>query len=1106
MFWSGLIAFLLFAGAVFGQSAVDLRFTVTFPRSGKVSAAVYDSNDQMIRSLAYAKDVEKGPATFIWDGTTDLGLAADPGLYHLKAVQFDEAPQLSYVMKVGISGTPPYLTDSPGSGWGATHGPAEGVCSNGDKIAAVFQMAESPRETGIQVMDQDGKVERWFSSPFPFDERLACAMDKDALYVVSKVWWRPPFRLVVMKFDLDKPVNGVGSGKVLCDLPAGDRKSTSGVDTGRWIVQVNGMAVNNGRLYIPVRYDDKLFQVDVSTGKIVSEGDVPSPGGVALAGGRIFAVSGKTVVTLDADGNAGPAVLKGLEAPDGLGGDAEGRLYVANRGAVQQVEVFNSNGRLIRRIGIKGGRPRDGIFDPKGLLDPHEIALGPDGRIWITEIAEDFEILSVWRQDGHPDEKFYNMHWSSGQGRMTADHKEVVFGARAGEANAGATSYRVDLKRGTWSPYWHVGIPLEAMDQREVLLGYRPDQAHRAVFRDHEPYLGVEKDVVTATNGRTYLVGGDLSLWLLDEQTKTAKLASLIYMHHVEKTGGGPYQGNYDQGKPNWLTWSDLNGDGKMSLGETNVAERPEPLDGVANVLSFSVTPDLSVWMLVGHSMHSNIYISDRWSVCRLRPVEISKNGVPIYDWSKIEKVTDLRIPSFAGGDGDSDRKVKRVNARTIAIDGEEARTLLEPEPAVRQHLSGIDGDGWWASRNWRITPETFSLKTGNPKWLKLGRRAPGHARPGEMYYPNQSAGSSHGVEFYADTLSQVWAWTDDGLYLGPVYNDNAGANHFDQNSIFVELVGAFVYDTGDKTYLLGGDHGIMVHEIHFPQMLRIKSDVVALTPSQSSAAKPWDPDGPPPSKRPVYIARSIFNFDRGQQRNTRTMTIDGKLDDREWKDVPKMVIKEQGIEVATVQLTFDRSTLYLGYTVHDPNHGRNDGHELPLAPFATGAYGDFDLGPNWLTPQRQADVEGDVRVVMARTPDGNYAMGFWPIKRELKSVSRGRGMNPQDLVSPVAERHFDDVSPLDGFKQAYADFDGGYTLEVSVPFASLGIDVERQTEAGFDASVAFGDASGSTRAVAVHWSGETEGAVVDRPGSAELKPRTWGTLMFDYNPLPTDP
>ena len=432
----------------------------------------------------------------------------------------------------------------------------------------------------------------------------------------------------------------------------------------------------------------------------------------------------------------------------------------------------------------------------------------------------------------------------------------------------------------------------------------------------------------------------------------------------------------------------------------------------------------------------------------------------------------------------------------------------LEPGAKTKPRLTGIDGDGWWASRNWRITPEKFDLKTGRPAWLKLGRRTPGHAKPGEMYYPGWGlAGTSHGVDFYADTLSQVWAWTDDGLYLGPVYDDNAGRAAYTENAIHVELIGSFIYDIGDKTYILTGDHGVMVHEITFPTLTPLDGGTLTLTPEMAKQAKPWDPDGPAPGKRPSGILKSIFDFTKTGQKNTRTVTIDGKLDTAEWNGVPPMDLILDGKKVGTVQATYDKANLYLAYDIQDPNGLKNKGQELPLAPFVSGSYVDFSMARDWSDPERATNLDGDVRVILARISGdktSDYQMGFWPIKQNLKLFKpQPKALNPQEIVSPAAQKHFDDISPVPGLTFAYQITDKGYTLEVQVPLASLGINPSRQPEIGFDASVAFSDAAGQSRDRAVHWAGDSEAAVVDRPGSAELKPQTWGTLRFDPNPLP---
>ena len=76
------------------------------------------------------------------------------------------------------------------------------------------------------------------------------------------------------------------------------------------------------------------------------------------------------------------------------------------------------------------------------------------------------------------------------------------------------------------------------------------------------------------------------------------------------------------------------------------------------------------------------------------------------------------------------------------------------------------------------------------------------------------------------------------------------------------------------------------------------------------------------------------------------------------------------------------------------------------------------------------------------------------------------------------------------------------YTLETAVPLKSLELDPPHDPTVGLNASGGFPDAGGRVRSRAAHWAGQSEAAVVDRPGSAALLPSTWGTLVFDRSPL----
>ena len=71
------------------------------------------------------------------------------------------------------------------------------------------------------------------------------------------------------------------------------------------------------------------------------------------------------------------------------------------------------------------------------------------------------------------------------------------------------------------------------------------------------------------------------------------------------------------------------------------------------------------------------------------------------------------------------------------------------------------------------------------------------------------------------------------------------------------------------------------------------------------------------------------------------------------------------------------------------------------------------------------------------------------------------------------------------------------YDVEVAIPLAALGLGNPAGKKIGFDLSIGVANAAGDRRERAGHWGGLSEAAVVDRPGSAQLLPHTWGTLIF---------
>ena len=99
---------------------------------------------------------------------------------------------------------------------------------------------------------------------------------------------------------------------------------------------------------------------------------------------------------------------------------------------------------------------------------------------------------------------------------------------------------------------------------------------------------------------------------------------------------------------------------------------------------------------------------------------------------------------------------------------------------------------------------------------------------------------------------------------------------------------------------------------------------------------------------------------------------------------------------------------------------------------------------------------------------------------------------------------HFDQIRQMPGLRMAYRV--GGrdqrtgllsYEVLAAVPLASLGLTDPAGRRIGFDASIAVANAAGDRRERAGHWAGQSEGVVVDRPGSAATVAGDVGNALF---------
>jgi len=1093
--WMAFIVLMLAAAAAIAAlpgTGLSIPVAYTVPAAGFVSLALYHQDGVLVRNLLYAQPVTPGRHTVVWDGATDMGVPALTGAYTAKGVFFTESPSLKYVMTVGKSGNPPYRTPDGKGDWGGNLGGPSAICANSKSVMMVWGCVEDNQITGIQQMDNNGNIALRYYSFYPWDTRLAGAMDETHFYL--GILNTEKKRVEIAEYRLGQP-----RGKILTALPTNAHAEGGETRwTGRWTASLDGLAITADTIFAAIAADDALFIIDRATGAIRRQLTLPSPKGLAVSHNHLLVVSGANVLRLALDGSIEATVIGAgvLDNPGALAVDAAGALYVS--GLHGQVGVFTADGTLLRRIGTAGGAPRDGHYNGHALGRITGMCLGTDGStLWVQDVATGFPRTSRWGLDGTLQREWFVPKLSLFAYNINSSRPdEIVVANDAFSDEPGISAYQVNWEAKSWQPSWHYDEGWADMFQEATLLSYRHGGNPLNGPRGNDsrwPVFHYASSNFVSHNGHAYFMntgGNDNGVIFMYDGASRPKPVAMVGYHRSWKEQDKIEQ-SYDQGPNSWVTWADRNGDGKMTMDEMLLTVDPPRLAPSMRVWEGRLDANLVVHLKRFYRDTQGLRVIDSL----LRPKEILANGAPVYDWALLEDTAPLRAPDLTGGDGK-----KTVDNVLMGVPLETAQgsyALLQPNAGQPLTLPGIDGQGWWASRNWRTKLARFDAQTGKCLWA-VGRRAPGRAQPGQMYHPAALSGEANGALFVSDTLGPVWVWNTDGLYLGHLFYDpyNGQPPASQDQVLYGEIQSTLIFRhpaTG-KVYHLAAGTESSIHEVFLPKTRPVRGSTVTLSAAQVAAVRPWDPDGLSPLDHPVYHAAFVKH----------ALTIDGN--DRDWygdrgRPAPeRALVLLDGQQLATVRVAYDTQQLYLYYEISAPNGPANAGSELPYAPFVSGAYVDASFAPNWTGPR--TDVrDGDVRVLLAQVPDAAgvsvFQQGFWPRKNG--------GQNPRTITSPAAQAHFDQIMAVPGLQAVWQvgarnPKTGAtpYTVEVAIPLASLGLTNPAGKTIGFDASVAVANDAGNRRERAAHWAGLTEGIVVDRPGSSILLPGVWGTLVFD--------
>jgi hypothetical protein len=674
-FWRLLLVCAVAAAMVEGAKMWGHPVAVAYrmPVSGQLSLGLYDQNGALLRWLVQDDFRAAGDHREGWNGLDQWGRRIPPGPYRVKGIY--HAPLVAdYQLTVGNPGQPPWPTPDGRGDWLSDEGNPQAAVTDG---SWVFLGAPNS-EKGFSTIAVDETGRRIWGTKEPrhmYARSVALALDGNFLYVLYSGPDRPD-----ADASLYENKDAVGRAVLMCfDKSTGEaarftrwngplrvatwpyheppvwlwnlrNKQTFApgiyegqpryacLDVGEATNAV-GMAAAGGHLYVSLLEENKLLELDAATGKPTGRSiPLAAPAGLCrLDDDTLLAVSDGAVVRVDLkDGKVTPLITAGLSAPDDVTTDRAGNIYVSDWGDSFQVKVFDAQGKFLRAIGKKGGRPWVGAWDSSGMLVPRGMAVTDKGRLWVTEDDGTPPRVSVWDASSGDFVRDY-----IGPGLYGGGTYFWIDPHDATEVHADGTRFKVDYQKKTWQP--------EVIDYRR--------QNENDPFTPNGRDLGPHPQVrILYHGGHEYTVmnvaTGELSI-LQRQGDIYRSVAAMGQVRSgdfgsVKDDGTGQVVWDSDVGTRlyegyfpdffrghggNSYSWHDANGDNLVQPGEMQwlpsatygaFAARAGKLGLWTSGWGVDISPDWSLFFATR--------FSDRQEIFRLDVTGWTAAGAPIYD------------------------------------------------------------------------------------------------------------------------------------------------------------------------------------------------------------------------------------------------------------------------------------------------------------------------------------------------------------------------------------------------------------------------------------------------------------------------------------------
>lgn len=1070
--------------------------------AGFVSLVIDDAQGNRVRNLVSDTWFGAGLNTVWWDGTDDLGRNPDaaqhgvylipthfvaPGQYQVRGITHKPI-DLHYEFTVYEPGNPPWETVDTKGGWLTNHTPPSSALflpadkAPGGKPLVYLGSFVSEGGAGLAWVDLDGNKQggrgwiggSWTAAPYLARDTGSRA-DPDAYAYVGAAWRDDTakdskqltgiIRLTALTQHGDKSLLNFR-------FFPGDRINFDDGARPIWNDQIGGLAVRDGLVVISLTRQEQLLFADARSGKVLGQIPLPSPRGLAFdAQGRLLVLSASQLLRYTLASGASqfnpqqlptpePLIATGLEDPAGIIIDANGALYISDRGNSNQVKVFSGSGKLLHTIG-HAGPSQPGPYDPLHMNQPRGMAIDSNNHLWVAEEDYQPKRVGLWTLDGKLLKALYGPAEYGGGGSLDPRDKTKFY------------YHGMELKLD-----WQAG-----KDSIASVL-YRP-RKDEIVF---PPYSGPES--VLYSNGHRYFTntflaygsnGVSVAFLYLDTAGILRPVAALGKANYwnLLKTDAFksrlPPGANLSSNAPNdsvLFTWSDLNGNGRVDPEEVTFRRA---YTGSITLQSDPVPPSSDMPAL---AMYDSVVDG---KATRFIPVRITPEGVPVYDINHGETLVDGAQPPRSDGGGQ------------ILYSPQNIVLTTAPAPFAQESLGGVDSHGhrWSYPDLWPGLHPSHSAPVPDRPGEVIGATR----LLGEFINPTGSdAGPLWGIN---GNFGDMYLFTADGLYVtqlfqdvrtGKPWNMPEARRNMPLNDISMHDENFFpsLTQTNDgNVYVADGGHTSIVRVDGLGSVQRIPASPLDVTKTQLDQAQHYMQQKE--AERQAQIGKKTLDVTVQSGPAPALGSLVASLASASWATVDRRITQVGWAgqpDLVEAAITIAGGRLFAAYRSSNPNLLVNSG-AIANAPFKSGGALDLMIGTDpHADPKREAPVAGDIRLLVYLVQGKLRATLY-------RAVVPGTA-NPVPFTSPSRTITLDKVEDVSDELQFNAA-KGEYTF--SIPLKTLGLAPSPGDKIKADIGILRGSPVQTLQRV--YWSNKTTGITSDVPTEAELTPNLWGDWIF---------